>query len=121
MHMVQGQVVVKKRCRGFGENRSRLYKGVRRRNGKWVSEIRVGQTNEKVWLGSYDTEKEAALAFDAGKYHCSSKRSRSFNFPDSPRLLGPVINLKDLSSKDRKKTIQQVAENHAKNCASRDL
>lgn len=116
-----GQVVAKKRCRGFGENRSLLYKGVRRRNGKWVSEIRVGQTNEKVWLGSYDTEKEAALAFDAGKYHCSSKRSRSFNFPDSPRLLGPVINLRDLSSKERKKTIQQVAESHVKNCASRDL
>lgn len=82
---------------------------------------RVGQTNEKVWLGSYDTEKEAALAFDAGKYHCSSKRSRSFNFSGSPNLLGPVINLRDLSSKERKKTIQQVAENHAKKCASIDL
>lgn len=113
----QGQVV-RKRSRGFGENRSQLYKGVRKRNGKWVSEIRVGQTNEKVWLGSYDTEKEAALAFDAGKYYCSAKRCRSFNFPDSPRLLGPQINLRDLSPKERKKTIQRLAEDHAKASAT---
>ena len=32
-----------------------------------MSEIRVGQTNEEVWFGSYDTERVAALAFDAGK------------------------------------------------------
>ncbi|KAG0603412.1 hypothetical protein M758_10G092100 [Ceratodon purpureus] len=117
----QGQVIVRKRSRGFGENRSQLYKGVRKRNGKWVSEIRVGQTNEKVWLGSYDTEKEAALAFDAGKYYCSAKRCRSFNFPDSPRLLGPPINLKDLTPKDRKKTIQRLAEDHAKACAAAQI
>lgn len=116
-----GQIIVKKRCRGFGENRSQIYKGVRRRNGKWVSEIRVGQTNEKVWLGSYDTEKEAALAFDAGRYHCSAKRCRSFNFPDSPRLLGPQKNLRNMSPKDRKKTIQRLAEDHAKACASQTL
>lgn len=114
----QGQSIIRKKIRGFGENRSQLYKGVRRRNGKWVSEIRIGQTNEKVWLGSYDTEKEAALAFDAGKYHCSAKRCRSFNFPDSPKYLGPLVNVRSLSKSDRRKAIQKLAEDHVKTCSS---
>lgn len=116
--LLQGRAIVRKRNRGFGENRSQLYRGVRRRNGKWVSEIRVGQTNEKVWLGSFDTEKEAALAFDAGKYHCSSQRRCSYNFPESPLLLGPPVNIHELSPADRKRTIQKLAEDHVKACTS---
>jgi hypothetical protein len=81
-----------------------------------VSEVRIGQTNEKVWLGSFNTEKEAALAFDAGKYHCSAKRCRDFNFPGLLQLLGPQMNLRDLAPNDRRKTIQRLAEDHARNC-----
>lgn len=90
------------------------YKGIRQRNGKWVSEIRIGGTLEKVWLGSYNTEKEAALAFDAGKHHCSARKSRNFNFADSPRLLGAPENLMHLSSVERRTRIKRLAEDHAR-------
>lgn len=82
-----------------------------------MSEVRVGQTSEKVWLGSFNSEKEAALAFDAGRYHCSAKRCRDFNFSGFLKLLGPQMNLRDLSPNDRRRTIQRLAEDHAKNYA----
>nr|AMT92118.1 dehydration-responsive element-binding protein 5-10 [Syntrichia caninervis] len=98
------------------------YKGIRPRNGKWVSEIRIGGTKEKVWLGSYNTEKEAALAFDAGKHHCSLlRRTRGFNFNDSPRFLGPPQRFEHLTSEKRKENIKRLAEEHALTYASADI
>ncbi|KAF5741927.1 RAP2-like protein [Tripterygium wilfordii] len=41
------------------------YKGVRRRKwGKWVSEIRVPGSQERLWLGSYSSPEAAAVAHD---------------------------------------------------------
>ncbi|WVZ67911.1 hypothetical protein U9M48_016925 [Paspalum notatum var. saurae] len=49
--------------------RRRGYKGVRRRRwGKWVSEIRVPGTRERLWLGSYSTPEAAAVAHDTAVY-----------------------------------------------------
>ncbi|CAL4960098.1 unnamed protein product [Urochloa decumbens] len=49
--------------------RRRGYKGVRRRRwGKWVSEIRVPGTRERLWLGSYATPEAAAVAHDTAVY-----------------------------------------------------
>ncbi|GMI64121.1 hypothetical protein HRI_000082000 [Hibiscus trionum] len=45
------------------------YKGVRRRRwGKWVSEIRVPGTEERLWLGSYSTPEAAAVAHHIAFY-----------------------------------------------------
>ncbi|KAJ1262969.1 hypothetical protein BS78_09G148600 [Paspalum vaginatum] len=42
------------------------YRGVRRRAwGKWVSEIRVPGTRERLWLGSYAAPEAAAVSHDA--------------------------------------------------------
>ncbi|XP_038879740.1 ethylene-responsive transcription factor ERF017-like [Benincasa hispida] len=60
------------------------YKGVRRRKwGKWVSEIRLPNSRERIWLGSYDSAQKAARAFDAALF-CLRGRSARFNFPDNP-------------------------------------
>ncbi|XVF88937.1 hypothetical protein PTKIN_Ptkin19aG0091200 [Pterospermum kingtungense] len=60
------------------------FKGVRKRKwGKWVSEIRLPNSRERIWLGSYDTAEKAARAFDAALF-CLRGRSAKFNFPDNP-------------------------------------
>ncbi|KAM3711208.1 hypothetical protein ACB094_01G091500 [Castanea mollissima] len=65
------------------------YKGVRRRKwGKWVSEIRLPNSRERIWLGSYDTPEKAARAFDAALF-CLRGPDAKFNFPDTP----PEINI----------------------------
>ncbi|TYI17378.1 hypothetical protein ES332_A07G019500v1 [Gossypium tomentosum] len=71
------------------------YKGVRKRKwGKWVSEIRLPNSRERIWLGTYDSPEKAARAFDAAQY-CLRGNGAKFNFPDNPpeiagaRSLGP--------------------------------
>lgn len=60
------------------------YKGVRKRKwGKWVSEIRLPNSRERIWLGSYDSAEKAARAFDAAMF-CLRGRNANFNFPDNP-------------------------------------
>jgi len=60
------------------------YKGVRKRKwGKWVSEIRLPNSRERIWLGSYDAPEKAARAFDAALF-CLRGRTAKFNFPDNP-------------------------------------
>ncbi|CAI0448272.1 unnamed protein product [Linum tenue] len=60
------------------------YKGVRKRKwGKWVSEIRLPNSRERIWLGSYTSPEKAARAFDAALF-CLRGPAARFNFPDDP-------------------------------------
>ncbi|XP_052181041.1 ethylene-responsive transcription factor ERF017-like [Diospyros lotus] len=65
------------------------YKGVRKRKwGKYVSEIRLPNSRERIWLGSYDTAEKAARAFDAAMF-CLRGQAAQFNFPqDPPEIAG---------------------------------
>ncbi|KAM2450212.1 hypothetical protein PS1_020208 [Malus domestica] len=62
---------------------NRKLKGVRQRKwGKWVSEIRVPGTQERLWLGSFSTAEAAAVARDVA-YYCLRRPStlEGLNFP----------------------------------------
>ncbi|OWM84059.1 ethylene-responsive transcription factor ERF018-like [Punica granatum] len=68
------------------------YKGVRKRKwGKWVSEIRLPNSRDRIWLGSYDSADQAARAFDAAQV-CLRGPSARLNFPGSSPAIpsGPL-------------------------------
>ncbi|AQK86059.1 ethylene-responsive transcription factor ERF020 [Zea mays] len=65
-----------------GAERRCRYRGVRRRAwGKWVSEIRVPGTRERLWLGSYAAPEAAAVAHDAAACLLRGCAGRRLNFP----------------------------------------
>ncbi|KAJ6743325.1 ETHYLENE-RESPONSIVE TRANSCRIPTION FACTOR ERF016 [Salix viminalis] len=82
------------------------YKGVRKRKwGRWVSEIRLPNSRERIWLGSYDTPEKAARAFDAALY-CLRGSGAKLNFPDNPP---DIVGGRSLSPQE----VQEVAARFA--------
>ncbi|CAO2207265.1 unnamed protein product [Urochloa humidicola] len=93
--------------------------GVRpRQTGRWAAEIRVPRTREKLWIGTFESDRMAALAYDAAVfcfYGENLPKARRINFEAAPR---PEVT-DAMRARLTVANVKAIAEHHARTADAR--
>ncbi|CAO2169658.1 unnamed protein product [Urochloa humidicola] len=102
-----------------GRKKQSEWIGVRpRQTGRWAAEIRVPKTRDKLWIGTFDSDLMAALAYDAAVfcfYGENLPKTRRINFDAAPR---PAVT-DAMRARLTVANVKAIAEHHARTVDAR--
>lgn len=107
--------------RGRPPNGSRVgrigFKGVRQRKGVrgYLVEIRPPKWKKTIWLGTYNSDREAAGAYDAGIFYTNKKTK--YNFPVLQGTFPPLPQQLRLDNADDSEEIKTFVQREAREAA----
>ncbi|KAG0579038.1 hypothetical protein M758_4G065100 [Ceratodon purpureus] len=95
------------------------FKGVRQRKGVrgFLVEIRPPRWKRTIWLGTYNTDREAAGAYDAGIFYTHKKTK--YNFPDLEGTFPPLPSQLRLDNADDSEEIKTFVQKEARLAAQK--